>query len=175
MGHTVLSNVGEKWFGVLVRVFFWIQKLLEHLKWPKKIYQPKSFPGYEVDFSGNANCLQQRKWLERNNPVPGYPQQLCGHVMGLVKHFWSRLPLESHNYWLHLTAVRVGSEHPHNSTTRSPCWRNQTHPQHGILCSEALKASDVTRTEGRRWGQGFMKLQNTFLNHTQSHCRDPAC
>lgn len=76
-----------------------------------------------------CNCLQQRKSLERNNPEPtGVTHRSCVATPGDCQTL-----LQPHHYWHHSAPVRGGSEHVQNSTTKSPCWRNVTHSQHGII------------------------------------------
>lgn len=119
-----------KWFGVLVGAFFfWLQKLLEHLKRPKKIYHPRSLPGYEADFGGNAIAFSRENvWRE----TAQCPQELPTGAVWPHQGPCQTL-LEPHHYWHHSTAGRVGSEHVQNSTTKPPCRRNLTHSQHGII------------------------------------------
>lgn len=80
----------EFWLGF----FFWIQKLLEHLK---KIYHPKSLPGYEVDFSGNAIAFnRENDWRETTQCQVTHSS--CVAMSWALSNTSGPCYLESHNY-----------------------------------------------------------------------------
>lgn len=115
-----------KWFGVLVGAFFFLAtEVARTSEATKEDLSSKVTSRIWSWLRWKRHRLQQRKCLERNSPVATgavWPRQEPCQTL-----------LEPHHYWHHSTALRVGSEHVQNSTTKPPCRRNLTHSQHGII------------------------------------------
>lgn len=112
-----LSNMGAECFGALAGLFL-DTEVARTSKVTKENFSSKVT-------SLETQLLSSEKTAgEEQGSAPG---AVCPcQEFELVQHCWS-WPLEPLHGWHHLTAVRVAAE---MSTTG---WRNQNHPQHGIV------------------------------------------